>query len=423
MASETGQRTVERYRQLVGLTQALAAPVEVDQMLTRIADAARELLDADRATVFVHDAERGELCARVAHGQPDLRFPADRGIAGEAAQTRRIVNIPDCYADARFNREIDAKTGYRTQTLLSAPMISSDEQLVGVLQVLNKRDGAFTELDEELGQALAAQCAVLLQRALLMQDRLARQQLEHDLDIARRIQRAALPDEWPRIPHYDLAAWCDTADQTGGDMYDVITDASGRVWLALADASGHGIGPALSVSQMRAMLRTGVRLETPLDVMMRQINEQLLNDLPIGQFITAFVATLDPTSHRLRYIAAGQGPLLHYEAKTGACQHLNVTTCPLAIDRDLFDASVREVALDAGDCLALLTDGIYEARNARDEELGTEPVAALLRDGAACSADTLVQQIKAAVADFQGELEQFDDMTGLLLRRPAHGSD
>src|SRR5262249_28436190 len=151
------------------------------------------------------------------------------GIAGAVAKSRRPLNIPDAYADPRFHREIDRQTGYRTRCLLTIPLIGLDDRLVGVMQVVNKLDGTFTGYDETLGEALAAQVAVALQRSQLMDHYVHKKQLEKSLAIARDIQQRLLPKTIPQVPGYDIAGWSRPADETGGDCFDFIPLPDGRL--------------------------------------------------------------------------------------------------------------------------------------------------------------------------------------------------
>ena len=129
----------EILERILAVTRQLARPLDLQTMLERVIDEGRAVLRADRGTVFLYDAETDELFSTVATGTDTLRIPADRGIVGECARTRRVINVPDCYADPRFNRDIDRKTGYRSRCLLTVPLVGYDDSLVGVLQVLNKK--------------------------------------------------------------------------------------------------------------------------------------------------------------------------------------------------------------------------------------------------------------------------------------------
>ena len=123
---------------MLEVTRKLSAPFDLDTMLTEVVDAAREVLDADRGTVFLYDENSNELVVRVATKLGSIRIPADKGIVGESAMSRKLINVPDCYADERFNRAIDRQTGYHSRCMLTIPLIGFEDTLVGVLQILNK---------------------------------------------------------------------------------------------------------------------------------------------------------------------------------------------------------------------------------------------------------------------------------------------
>jgi phosphoserine phosphatase len=395
----------------------LSAPIGLDELLVHVIDAARDVLRADRGTVFLYDRKSDELFIKVATGVQDIRFPASRGIAGECAQSRRVVNVPDCYADTRFNPEVDRKTGYRTRCLLTVPLVGVDDQLVGVMQVLNKQSGVFDDTDERIATALASQAAVALQRAVLIEEQIVKKKLERDLDIAKEIQQGLWPEKMPDIAGYDIAGWSRPTDQTGGDIYDVLPlDAHGAM-LLLGDATGHGVGPAISVTQVRAMLRMAVRLEADLDRTFTQINEQLCEDLSAHRFVTAFVGLLDSIGHQVIYHSGGQGPILHFHADTGACDKIEASTFPLGIIAGHQPERPAPIRLAPGDILALVSDGIFEQQNDAGEQFGDERTIALIRDNQHRPMAELIPIIDEQVLRFAGSRHQLDDMTILLVKR------
>ncbi|MHC5006600.1 MAG: GAF domain-containing protein, partial [Planctomycetota bacterium] len=150
---ELDRETLER---VLDAARRLSASSDLTEVLAVILDALRDTLDAERATVFEYDPEHDELFSTVAHGlagpvgagrvaalaEPGegIRMPADAGLAGQCAKERRVLNIPDAYADHRFNSDIDRRTGFRTRSILAAPLLDLDGELIGVAQVLNRRD-------------------------------------------------------------------------------------------------------------------------------------------------------------------------------------------------------------------------------------------------------------------------------------------
>lgn len=141
----------------------------LDTLLQTITRGSSTVLEADRSTLFVVDRVKKQIWSKVAQGagMAEIRIPIGAGIAGQVALTGEVINIPDAYADPRFNREVDKKTGYRTRSILCMPMKDAGGKIIGVFQILNKLSGAFTTADEQLLSAFASQAAVAVKNAML----------------------------------------------------------------------------------------------------------------------------------------------------------------------------------------------------------------------------------------------------------------
>ncbi|MEP7059014.1 MAG: GAF domain-containing protein, partial [Caldimonas sp.] len=239
---------------ILEVTRRLAAPFELMAMLAEVTCAARQVLTADRSSVWLYDASTDELVLEVATDIQHVRIPVGAGLVGICARDRRIVNVPDCYADPRFDSRVDKRSGYRTRCSLTLPLVDHDEILVGVMQVLNKHEGVFDAGDEILAAALAAQCAVALQRVRMTAALIEGEKMRQELELARVVQMSTLPVAMPSVAGYDAYGSSHPAALTGGDTFDLAL-LDERLLIVLGDATGHGIGPALSVTQMHAMLR------------------------------------------------------------------------------------------------------------------------------------------------------------------------
>jgi len=407
----------ETLEQILEVTQKLAAPYDLSRMLSEVIDAGRKVLHADRGTVYLYDEETDELMLTVATGMEPIRFPATRGIAGQCAKSRKIINVPDCYADDRFDPSFDKKSGYTTRCMLTLPLIGYDESLVGVLQLLNKEGGVFEEDDERVAAALAAQCAVALHRVKLTQELMNRERTKQEINVAREIQMSTLPKRMPHVEGYDGAGKFRPADETGGDLFDFVRLEDGRLFLLMGDATGHGIGPALSATQVRAMMRLGLRLGASLDEIYAHSNNQLVEDLPDDRFVTAFVGILSPRTHDVRFHAGGQGPLLHFRASRGDCDWYGATTFPMGAMQQASLKTAQRIEMDPGDVLALISDGVYEYENAAGQQFGEDGVAAVIREHHEEPMTDLVEILLRAVREFGGQVVQADDITIVLIRR------
>lgn len=154
---------------LLKIGQTVAAETEIDVLLRVITEETKSAIQADRCTVFLFDKEKNELWSKVALGMDseEIRFPADKGLAGHVVGTGETINIKNAYTDDRFNKEIDLKTGYKTKTILCMPIKNLKQEIIGAFQVLNKIDGEFNEEDEDLLVAIGSSAGIALENAHL----------------------------------------------------------------------------------------------------------------------------------------------------------------------------------------------------------------------------------------------------------------
>lgn len=169
MLFEEVRRIREEETRLLEVTTAISTELQLEPLLFKIMQTTTEILDADRSTLFMHDHESGELWSLVAQGtgSAEIRIPSDKGIAGSVFTTGTSVNIPDAYQDSRFNPEVDRRTGYHTRSILCIPVVNKEGTRIGAIQVLNKRGGPFTTIDEKRLRAFAAQASIAIENAKL----------------------------------------------------------------------------------------------------------------------------------------------------------------------------------------------------------------------------------------------------------------
>jgi serine phosphatase RsbU (regulator of sigma subunit) len=253
--------------------------------------------------------------------------------------------------------------------------------------------------------------------------------LERDLQLAREIQQNTFPERMPKLGGYEIDAWGEPADETGGDTYDVV-GLRGRgagcavdppdpdaILLLLADATGHGIGPALSVTQVRAMLRMAARLGAQLPAIARHLNEQLCADLHEGRFVTVWLGELDARTHVLWSLSAGQAPILHYHVADDRIEELPADAAPLGIAWQLEVERATAIPLERGDLVAVFSDGIYEARNPAGEAFGAERVRRLLRAHRHQTASEILAVLRDALNAFCAGRPAADDRTAIVVKR------
>lgn len=264
---------------------------------------------------------------------------------------------------------------------------------------LGQLAGSFNRMAEGLEEG---------QRAVLERERMRR-----ELELARRIQSRLLPAAPPPLPGLDVAATNAMSQEVGGDYYDFIPMAEGRVGFCVADVAGKGVGAALLMSNVKAALVSAAAVEPKPDRLVTRVNRLLEQSVEPGRFVTLFFGSLDPATRRLDYVNAGHPAPLLIRAG-GGTERLSEGGTILGIDADAVYES-GSTTLGAGDLLALFTDGVTEAQGEGGELFGEERIETLLRSERGRPAARVLEQLLAAVKAYEGDRGPSDDLTAVVL--------
>ena len=319
----------------------------------------------------------------------------------------------------------ETATLFGRRNLMAVPM-RGRENTLGVLVVGDKqgRGGItpdFTDEDGILLEAFANQAGVALENAQLYQEALEGRRLQIEMEEAAKIQGNLIPDAPPKIPGYEVAGLYHPRGGVGGDYYDYIPELDGSWGLAIADVSGKGMQAALLMATLRAGLLSEVSRQREISSMVVTLNSLLYASATVGKFVTFFYAQLRPEKDLLTSINAGHNYPIVIRSD-GTCEQLEKGGVMLGIfpDEMLLQISEYEpevTQLFSGDVVVFYTDGVTETFNPNDElfeEKRLEETAKRVRDA---SASEICTAIYNAVTEFQGEAEQFDDLTLMVLKK------
>ena len=402
--------SAEQMKLVLDVSRRLTVTADLDDLLKHIAHAATSLLDTERASIFLHDPQRRQLWTKVALRAGEIRVPDTAGIVGHVFQTGQIVEVPRPYEDARFNPEIDRHSGFVTRNLLSAPLKDIDGRTIGVLQALNRRVGGFTSNDWALVELLADHAGVAIQRFSLQEQVLRAAGLRHEMELARNVQMAMIPRQPPEVRNLRAAGWMRAASMTGGDCYDLWETADGRLGVLLADASGHGMAPALVVSQTRTLARVLMQMNNePAQVLLR-INERLANDLEAGRFVTVFLAWI-ASDGLVNWCSAGHGPILLRQSASAQFEMLKPPGPPIGMLPEISFDPLPPIRLQRGGMLVVMSDGIFEAKSGCGEFMSVQQIVQVLDESRSAGPAEALSRVQAELKRWQQKDEPADDQT------------
>ena len=393
-----------------------------DEILQRIADSARRLLNVPVAMIWVREGDEPKLRVGAYSGTRDEQYVKAFRLRVDLEPTKGFLQRPD----PLFLRNVQTASGYRHKdraeemgwhSLLTMPLRARDRPM-GILEVYTYEEWQVTPWQRELLALLAKEAAVAIENARLYEQ--AQQAIARELAMAGQIQASFLPSDVPRLTGWQLAATLEPARETGGDFYDLIRLPNGRWGLVIADVADKGFGSALYMASCCTLIRTyAVEYHTRPDHVLSATNGRLLADTQAELFVTAFYGVLDPATGALTYCNAGHNPPYLLSAQnTDKVRALPRTGMPLGIEANA-TWELETVLLGPGDVLLLYTDGITEALDEQEGFFGPERLLEVTQASLGRSAQGIQDALLAEVHEFMGNAPQSDDIALLIVGRDS----
>jgi phosphoserine phosphatase RsbU/P len=429
---------------LHGLGEAFRETIRPQELHRLIVEGATRILDANGGALYLTDRTGGKLTpAFISKGCPPL-VDVPPNILQQAAVTPialesylRLHSVtpgegmigrlwqtgqPICLNDTSEVPELVKSRGSALGTgSVMAAALSYGKQDLGVLAIANGPIGApFSQGDFVVFKSIAEQSAFALYNAIIYSMANEKKRLDHDLEIARDIQRILLPAEAPAINGFQISGISVPARQVSGDYFDYIRVDDERLGVAIADVSGKGVPASLIMAICRSVLRSeAARNPSPADVL-RKVNRQLYPDIKEDMFISMAYLILDHQRHGITLARAGHDAPLLYKQQSQTVTPVKSPGMVVGIDSgSVFDRLTTDFAvpLERDDCLVLYTDGVTEALNAEEDEFGLGRMIQSVRASATDGAQTIVKRIIEDVRNFTGSVPQNDDITLIAIRK------
>jgi serine phosphatase RsbU (regulator of sigma subunit)/pSer/pThr/pTyr-binding forkhead associated (FHA) protein len=401
-----------KLRAMIEIAQNLGKAVSLDEVLGKLLDSLFKIfIQADRGFVILRTPEGVLVPKAVRHRRPDMEDQAriSRTIVNQVMNSKEAVLSADAANDSRFDTS-QSIADLRIRSMMCAPLVDSDGNSLGVIQVdTGDQRQRFQKDDLDVLASIASQAAIAVDNAQLHENALRQQAIEHDLELAHKVQRDLLPAAPPQVDGYYFFDFYEAANQVGGDYYDYIELPDNRIAVVLGDVSGKGVAAALVMAKLSGGVRFYLASEGDPAVAMSKINASFSRSGWQDRFVTMVLAVLDARRHEITLVNAGHmAPFLrHGEGRVEPIGE-EQAGLPLGVDADFeYQSYTRAVA--PGDVLALFTDGFSEAMNAGNELYGLDRLSAQLANPSAPVAE-LGKMILADVKQFVGGRPQSDDM-------------
>ena len=413
-----------KLKALVQIGQYLGRALGLGEVLPKLMDGLFTIFpQADRGFVVLRDKDTGKLVPKVVrHRRDDSQAPTriSRTIVNSVMETREAILSADAATDSRFDMA-ESIVDFHIHSMMCAPLIDSSGRALGVLQIdtMDQRN-RFSRDDLEVLASVACQAAISVENAQLHEIAVQERGHARELAVAHEVQQGFLPAAPPQLAGYEFFDFYEPANMLGGDYFDYLPLADGRLAVVLADVSGKGVSAALLVAKLSAETRYCLASETAPTAAVRRLNRIFCENRWEGRFVTAVLTILDPARHEVTIINAGHmAPLLRHQSGEVEAAGESIGGFPLGVD-SACEYEQHSITLGPGESLVMYTDGITDAMNTAGELYGEGRLRMQLA-GPADSLRTLGRSVLDDIQRFVGTQSQTDDMCVACFARLPEG--
>lgn len=408
------RESIKQLTVLNDIAQALSGANDSNAVLDVLVSKTLQYMGAEQGVIWLFtEDENNPLKTQIRRSEGAVSGPMRLrpSLAGWVSKHQQTLVVDDLGTDPRFPGISTDTSGVRS--VLAAPLRSQDK-LIGVLALFNKKEGRFTRSDEQLATILGAQSAQTILNAQLTDQQRLQEALERDMKLASTVQQQLLPRKRPTWVGFEVAGKNIPARDVGGDSFEFLELGEGRVALSIADVSGKGVPAALLMASLHATLLCLSQTRDPVSECVSRVNRMVCEATTPGRFATMWYGTIDLATRRITYCNAGHNPPLLLRAN-GTVEHLEAGGVPVGFMPE-WKYEQAEAELRSGDILLLYSDGLSEAENPRGTQFSDEGVEVLLKSLAHLPPEQIVEQMLLMVKRFAQGAPQTDDQTLVVLK-------
>lgn len=407
-------RPQEKLKAVLEISRTLAGTLEVERLLPKILDALFVIFPAaDRGCILLKDPINGKMNPRAMKHRresEDATVKLSRTILRAVLDEKKAILSADAASDSRFDAS-ESISALTIRSMMCVPMLDLQGEPVGVINIDTQNPMMqFKNDDLEIMVTVAGQAALAYESARLLHSFVQKQKQDSEMDIARGVQQALLPESLPDVPGYDFFTSYESAQAVGGDYYDVIPTKDGKIWLAFGDVAGKGVPASLVMSRMSSVVRSVSEFVDDAGEAVGAINDHMCAKAVEGRFVTFVLTILDTVNHKMSVVNAGHmSPIIRKPDGTIEEFDEEAIGVPIGVIEG-FPFETRERSIDPGETVVLFTDGVSEAMNHNSDLYGMDRLRDFIRDNTS-DVEELGKLIREDVRKHADGRPQNDDIT------------
>jgi len=409
-----------KLKAVLEISRAMVGTHDIEKLLPKVLDSLFEIFPhADRGCILLKDETSGRMVPRaIKHrrGDADDSVKISRTILQQVLENKQAILSADAASDSRF-RASESISSLTIRSMMCVPLLSLAGEPLGVINIDTQNPLAQFKVDDlELMVTVAGQAALSYESARLLASHVEKQKQDAEMDIARRVQHALLPEQMPQIPGYEFFATYEAAQAVGGDYYDIVELRDGRICLAFGDVAGKGVPASLVMSRLSSAVRNIVEYVSDAADAVTRLNNHMCAKAVEGRFVTFILALLDPKKHKLSVVNAGHmSPLIRRESGEVIEFDDSTVGVPLGVVEG-FTYQAVERKLEPHDTIVIYTDGVSEAMNPNSDLYTIERLQSFVQQHTA-RAGELGPMIREDVKQHAAGRPQNDDITLMVFGR------
>ena len=415
-------RKMKEVDSLHDLSRAISTEFNFDKLVRLVTEMIRYVIGTDYTwlEMYREDSKQLEIVAHYNLNEKEIQSfnqPAQQDFRSQIFESKKSLLLNQITRTNQY--AYFKKWKNEIHSLIGVPLISSNNQPLGILYAAKKHAYGFDPDDLAMVEAYASQAVIALDNAMLLRESLEQERLKEELRIAREVQQRLLPQKKPELDGIDIECLTITAYEVGGDYYDFVYLPDGHIGFIIGDVSGKGTSAAFYMAEAKGVVQSlSKTFNNPRELLIRT-NEILYETLERKTFISMLMASLDCQQRKITFARAGHCPLLYYNNQQQQVRLLQPQGIGVGLEKgQIFTQTLVEesVSLNPGDIFVFFTDGLSEARNKNGEEFGEDRLCALIQESAAKSASEIKQDVMAAILKFLDGQSLADDLTLILVK-------
>lgn len=415
-------RPQEKLKAILDISRSLAGTLDVEKLLPKILDSLFNIFPAaDRGCILMKQEGSTKMVPKAMRHRregEDATVKLSRTILSSVLDDKKAVLSADAASDTRFEAS-ESISALTIRSMMCVPMLDLQGNPLGVINI-DTQDPIkqFTNEDLDIMVAVAGQAAMSYESARLVQSYVAKQKQDSEMEIARAVQHALLPEHMPTAEGYEFFTSYESAQAVGGDYYDVIETGDGKIWLAFGDVAGKGVPASLVMSRMSSVVRSTAEFVDDAAVAVQKINDHMCAKAVEGRFVTFVLVILDTKNHMMSVVNAGHmSPIIRKPDGTWEEFDDDMIGVPIGV-MEGFEFDKVERPINPGETITLFTDGVSEAMNHDSDLYGMDRLREFIANGSGTAAE-LGPQIREDVRIHADGRPQNDDITLMVFGRTS----